>query len=123
MLRLAAVAFLLLTAACGSDPAPPSADSAGDAVTRLLRALDAGSCTAVKKIVVTPDAIDCEEVGQLRGSYTEEGVNLNKVKTSTGKVNGSSATVTVDLGTDDADESWQVERVGGAWRVVFDSVE
>lgn len=122
MLRTAAVALLLVTAACGSDPAPSGTDGAADAVTELLISLDAGSCADVKKIVLTPAAIECEEIGQLRGSYSDEGVDLDDITVTTGEISGGSATVTVDLGTDD-DETWQVEQVGDTWRVIFDSVE
>jgi len=121
--RCVAVAVLLLVAACGSDPAPSGSDAAGDAVEKLLTALDDGSCADVKKIVLTPDDIDCEQIETLAGSYTDQGIDLDDISVTTGEVNGGSTTVTVDLGIDDPDETWQAERVDGSWRVIFDSVE
>jgi hypothetical protein len=123
MLRLAAVAAVLVVAGCGSDPASSEADGATDAVTQLMTSLEAGSCPDVKRIVLTPDAIDCEQIGALGGTYSNQGVDLDDVTLTTGEVTDGSATVTVDLGTDDEDETWQVEQVGGSWRVIFDSVE
>lgn len=123
MMRLAAVAALLVVAACGPDAEASGPDGAADAVKELLTAVEAGSCPDVQGVVVTPDTIDCEQIGQLRGTYADQGVDLDDVTVTAGEANGSSVVVTVDLGTDDADETWQAEQVDGSWRVLFDSQE
>jgi hypothetical protein len=119
----ATVAVLLLAAACGSDSDSSGAEGAGDAVQELLTSLEAGSCSDVKEVVLTPDAIDCEQIEDLAGSYGDDGVDLDDITIRPGEVTEGSATVTVDLGTDDPDETWQAEHVDGTWRVIFDSVE
>lgn len=119
----AAVAVCLLVAACGAESSDSDAAGAGDAVKELMASVDAGSCPDVKRIVLTPDAIDCEQIQDLAGSYSSAGVDLDDVSVSVGEVVDRSATVTVDIGSDDDDEQWQVEKVDGSWRVMFDSVE
>jgi hypothetical protein len=117
-----ALAALLLASACGSSDSEGSPGPEA-AVTRLLTALEAGSCEDVKDVVVTPDLVDCEMIADLKGGYADDGVDLADVRTSRGEVFDGSTTVTVDLGGDEADQTWQVERVGGAWKVLFDSEE
>jgi hypothetical protein len=121
MKHLAAVAVLMVAAACGSDAPASGTDGAAGAVIELLASVEVGSCPDVKDIVVTPDAIDCEQIGVLRGSYADDGVDLDDVTVTTGEVSDGSVTVTVDLGNDDPDETWQAEQVDGSWRVLFDS--
>lgn len=87
----------------------------------LMASLEAGSCPRVQAIVVTPDAIDCEMIGTLRDGYADDGVDLDDADVSAGEVVDGSTTVTVDLGAGEADQTWQVERVGGSWKVLFDS--
>ncbi|MCL3819716.1 hypothetical protein [Aeromicrobium wangtongii] len=123
MVRTAVVAALLVLTACGSQSDGPARDGAGEAVKELLGALDAGSCAQVKSIVVTPDAIDCEQIQDLAGSYSDDGVDLDRITVKQGDTVDGSTTVTVDLGTDEADEQWQAEQVDGSWRVLFDSPE
>lgn len=122
MKLLVATAALLVLTACGSDADTPGRAIASpeEAVTALIRAVDAGSCDDVKAVAVTPDAIDCEQIETLRGSYTDDGVDLDAMTASAGAPAGSSVTVTIDLGTD-TDETWQAEKVAGSWRVLFDS--
>ena len=115
-----AVAGLLMLGACGSD-AGGAANSPEGAVRELMSSLEAGSCPQVKTIVVTPDEIDCEMVETLRDGYADDGVDLDDADVSAGEVVDGSATVTVDLGDDEDDQTWQVERVGGTWKVLFDS--
>ena len=115
-----AVAGLLMLGACGSD-AGGAANSPEGAVRELMSSLEAGSCPRVKTIVVTPDEIDCEMVETLRDGYADDGVDLDDADISSGEVVDGSATVTVDLGDDEDDQTWQVERVGGTWKVLFDS--
>lgn len=125
MKALAALTVFLLAAACGSESEPGGSTSPGpeDAVEQLLTSLEAGSCADVKEIVVTPSTIDCEMIESLEGSFADEGVDLADVTYTAGEVVADSGTVTVDWGDDDAEESWNVERVDGTWKVVFDSVE
>lgn len=129
----AVVTLLLVPAAalgaCGSGSGSSDSGGAGTAgaaapdtaVVSLLRAVDAGSCDAALKVVVTPDDLDCDQVASLKGSYSDDGVDLDSVTTTVGDVVDGSTTVTVDLGTDDPDEQWQAEQVDGRWRVLFDS--
>ncbi|AWB93377.1 hypothetical protein [Aeromicrobium chenweiae] len=141
MRRLLAVAALVLVAACGSggssDPETPatSARSAtpttggprtpptgpAAAVDAMMRALDAGDCRGMRKVVVTPSAVDCEVVRSAKDSFADEGIDLDDVVYEAGPVNGSSSTVTITWGNGTPDESYDVEKSGGRWRVVFDS--
>jgi hypothetical protein len=123
MKHLAAVAVLSLVAACGLSSDPEERSGAGDVVRELLVAVDAGSCPEVKRLVVTPDAIDCEQIQDLGGSYSQEGVDLDELSVSVGEIVDGSATVTADLGAGQEHEQWQVERLDGSWKVLFDSVE
>ena len=115
-----AVTGLLLLGACGSDAAG-AANSPEGAVQELMASLEAGSCPRVKTIVVTPDAIDCEMIETLRDGYADDGVDLDDADFTAGEVVDGSATVTVDLGGGEDDQAWQVERVDGTWKVLFDS--
>jgi hypothetical protein len=116
---------LLLASACGSEGSDGSAGAASpqDAVTRLMTALEDGSCPGVQDVVVTPDLVDCETIATLRGGYAADGVDLDAVDVSPGEAVDGSSSVTVDLGGDRDDETWQVERVDGSWKVLFDSEE
>lgn len=131
---LVAAALLALVGACGSDPKPSepasvestSAASGGvsgaeDAVRTLMTAVDAGSCAAVKDIVVTPATVDCEQVKTLAGSYDD--ADLGAATFAAGPVEGDSTVVTVSWTNGDPDETWDAERIGGTWKVLYDSVE
>jgi hypothetical protein len=118
-----------LAAACGSDAG--SSGDAGDAggaatpekaVRQLMTSLEAGSCDDVRAVVVTPDLVDCEMIGELEGGYAADGVDLDGVRLETGEVVDGSTTVTASVDGQD-DETWQVERVDGSWRVLLDSEE
>lgn len=126
MRSLIALTVFLLVAACGSDSVSEGPDSGSSdpefVVKQLLMSLEAGSCTDVKDVVLTPATVDCEMIGTLQGSFKDEGIDLDDV-TYTTDVEEGSGSVTADWGTDDPDGSWQVERIYGAWKVVFDSVE
>jgi hypothetical protein len=120
MRLLVASAALLLAAACGSGDGT-GADSPEGAVSDLMAALEQGSCQDVKDVVVTPDEIDCEMVATLEGDYAADGVDIKSARLSADEPVDGSATVTVDLGTDEADQTWQVQQVDGSWKVLFDS--
>jgi hypothetical protein len=120
MRLLVATATLVLVAACGSGD-PGGSDSPEGAVSDLMVALEKGSCDDVKDVVVTPDDIDCEMIGTLEGDYEADGVDLDAVKLSADEPVDGSATVTVDLGTGEAGQTWQVQQVDGSWKVLFDS--
>lgn len=140
-MRSLAVGMLLLVTACGSsgssDPgpsAPPATASSTSpspavseptgpeaAVEGLMRALDEGDCAAAHDLVVTPADLGCDVVEQAEGSFADEGVDLDEVAYSAGAVEGDSATVTIDWGTGVPGESYEVQRIDGTWRVVFDS--
>lgn len=128
MLRVAVVAALMVLTACASesdDPRPEASPPAraGDAVKDLLTSLEAGDCDQVKRLVVTPDAIDCEQIEDLAGSYADDGIDLDDMTVTQGETVDGSTSVTVDLGPDAPDETWQVEKVAGSWRVLFDSLD
>lgn len=131
MKLLLAALSLVFVAACGSQdssegapsPSPSATSSSGPAaaVEQLMRALDAGDCKAAKALVVTPSAMDCGNVEAAAGSFAEEGNDLDAVTYEAGPVQGTSATVTIDWGNANPGESYDVEKVDGKWRVLFDS--
>ena len=120
MKLLVASAALLLLAACGSGDGAGS-DSPEAAVSDLMTALEKGSCTDVKSVVVTPDDIDCEMIGTLKGDYAADGVDLDAARLSSDEPVDGSTTVTVDLGSGEDAQTWQVQQVDGSWKVLFDS--
>lgn len=125
MLSALAVSVILapvsVLAACGSESEPSSDSSTPEAaVMSFMVGLEAGDCAAVKKIVVTPSTVDCEVVESLRGSYADEGTDVDDVSLEAGEVEGDSAVVAVG---GDSEESFDVERIDGAWRVIFDTEE
>ncbi len=122
----AATAALMLASACGSDAGSDTeagGSSPEDAVSTLMSALEDGSCARVRDVVVTPDLIDCESIETLQGGYAADGVDLDDATLSAAEVVDDSSSVTVDLGGDEDDQTWQVERVDGSWKVLFDSEE
>ncbi len=138
MRRLVAMGAMLLAAACGtsdrSDPATPSSapttstpppaavlSPAEAAVDGLMRALDTGDCKAARKLVVTPSELGCDVVEQATDSFAAEGIDLDEVTYRAGKVHGASATVRITWGNGYPTESYDVQKVGRRWKVVFDS--
>lgn len=138
MKRLVAVGALLLVAACGSsDPdepartprpttertttAAPADAPAARAVERLMRALDEGDCRTAKRLVVTPSELTCDLVEQSEGSFADEGIDLDETTYEAGAVHDASSTVKITWGNDYPVESYEVQRIGGRWKVVFDS--
>lgn len=141
MRRSVAVAALLIVAACGtSDPPEPSRSAtpssatpssvtpstralspAEAAVDGLMRALDAGDCKAAQKLVVTPSELGCDVVEQSKGSFALEGIDLDEVTYRAGAVHDTSATVSITWGNGYPTESYDVQKVGDRWKVVFDS--
>jgi hypothetical protein len=136
MRQIVAVGAMLVVAACGtSDPpepvkssTPPSTTTpspalspAEAAVDALMRALDDGDCKAAKKLVVTPSELGCDVVEQSKDSFADEGIDLDEVTYRGGAVHGSSATVSITWGNGYPTESYDVQKVGDRWKVVFDS--
>lgn len=134
MRHIAAVAALLVVAACGtSDPPKPAKPSpttsstiaalgpAEAAVDALMRALDAGDCKAAKRLVVTPSELGCDVVEQSKDSFADEGIDLDEVTYRAGAVHDASATVSITWGNGYPTESYDVQKVGDRWKVVFDS--
>jgi hypothetical protein len=134
MRQIVAVAAMLVVAACGtSDPPqpakpPPSTSSsvpalapAEAAVDALMRALDAGDCKAAKRLVVTPSELGCAVVEQSKDSFADEGIDLDEVTYRAGAVHDASATVSITWGNGYPTESYDVQKVGDQWKVVFDS--
>jgi hypothetical protein len=136
MRLIVAVGALLVVAACGtSDPpepatssTPPSTSSPAPglspseaAVAALMRALDAGDCKAAKRLVVTPSELGCDVVEQSKDSFAAEGIDLDKVTYRAGAVHDSSSTVSITWGNDYPPESYDVQKVGDRWKVIFDS--
>ena len=139
MRLVVAVGALLVVAACGTSdpqepaesptttkatPAPrptPALSPAESAVDALMRALDAGDCTAARALVVTPSELGCDVVEQSKDSFADEGIDLDEVTYRAGAVHDSSATVSITWGNDYPTESYDVQKLGGRWKVVFDS--
>jgi hypothetical protein len=99
--------------------APPTGAAA--AVADLMRALDDGDCRTAKRLVVTPSELGCDVVEQAAGSFADEGIDLDAVSYRAGAVRGGSSTVTIRWGNGYPAESYEAQRVGGRWKVVFDS--
>lgn len=136
---LLAVSVAAVLAACGSEPGPaprtpdePSATRTSSpaserpsgperAVESLMRALDAGDCARVKRLVVTPSAVDCAVVRAAEDSFADDGIDLDEVVYRSGPVEGSSTTVRITWGNGTPRESYDVERVRRRWLVVLDS--
>lgn len=134
MRTFAVLVMLLLVGACGAGSSDSDSDSEADseavsavgpekAVEQLLTALEAGSCKDVKKLVVTPAAIDCEMIASLAGSYAADGIDLADVTYAVDDIIGDSGAVNADMGDGKPADSWNVERFDGTWKVVFDSEE
>ena len=136
MRKIVAVAAMLVVAACGtSDPPEPPKPTASPstsaavpalapaeaAVDALMRALDAGDCEAAKKLVVTPSELGCDVVEQSKDSFADEGIDLDKVTYRAGAVHDASSTVSITWGNGYPTESYDVQKVGDRWKVVFDS--
>lgn len=122
MRRLVAVGALLVLAACGSGSSGASSTtSAADSVEQLMRALDDGDCAAAKDLVVTPGSLDCEIVEGSKGSFADEGIDLDETTYKATKSQDDSATVAIAWGNGAPAESYDVQRVEGDWKVVFDS--
>jgi hypothetical protein len=86
-----------------------------------MRALDDGDCRRVKRLVVTPSAVDCGTVRAAEDSFADDGIDLDEVVYRSGPVQGSSTTVRITWGNGTPRESYDVERVGKRWLVVLDS--
>jgi hypothetical protein len=91
------------------------------AVDALMRSLDAGDCRAAKELVVTPSELGCDVVHQSKGSFIAEGIVLDDVVYRVGEVHDASATVRITWGNGYPTESYDVQKTGGRWKVVFDS--
>jgi len=94
----------------------PSASAAEQALRTYLVAADAGDCDEVKETVLLPEQVECADVREQQGRWSEDGVDLRTVPMET-EVVESSATVTVDWPRD-PDDVWSLEHVDGSWRVV-----
>jgi len=86
-----------------------------------MRALDAGDCTTAKRLVVTPSELGCDVVEQSKDSFADEGIDLDEVRYRAGAVHDASTTVSIRWGNGYPTESYDVQKVGGRWKVVFDS--
>lgn len=129
-----AMGALLVVAACGTSDPPedpptptrtttsaPALEPAAAAVDALMRALDAGDCKAARKLVVTPSELGCDVVEQSKDSFADEGIDLDAVTYRVGAVHDASATVRITWGNGYPTESYDVQRIGSRWKVVFDS--
>jgi hypothetical protein len=114
------LALVLLLGACGGG-GDASGDDPARSVEAMMRALDAGDCDAVKEVVLTPSEIDCGFVADLGGMFADEGLDLEKVDFSVTERSGDQATVEIDWGDGDPAETYEVQRVDGRWKVLFDS--
>ena len=135
MRQIVAMAAVLVVAACGTSdppaPAKPSPSSTSStapalspaeaAVDALMRALDAGDCRAAQALVVTPSELGCDVVEQSKDSFAAEGIDLDEVTYRAGAEHDGSATVSITWGNDYPEESYDVQKIGDRWKVVFDS--
>jgi len=134
MRLLLATGALLVVAACGASESPekpptptrtttpaPTLEPAAAAVDALMRALDAGDCRAAHQLVVTPSELGCDVVEQSEDSFADEGIDLDEVTYRVGAVHDASATVRITWGNGYPAESYDVQRIDGRWKVVFDS--
>lgn len=132
MRLLVAVGAMLVLVACGSSepvdpPSTPSSTSpdalspAEAAVDGLMRALEAGDCTKAQDLVLTPSELGCDAVEQSAGMFADEGIDLDAATYRAGEVHDASATVSITWGPGIPSESYDVQKVGDAWKVVFDS--
>ncbi|WP_311210419.1 MULTISPECIES: hypothetical protein [unclassified Aeromicrobium] len=112
-------AVLVLVGACSGGP--DSSENPAAAVETMMRALDAGDCQAVKDVVLTPSEIDCGFVTEIGGMFADEGLELDDVDFTVAESSGDQATVEIDWNDGDPRESYEVQRVDGAWKVLFDS--
>ena len=127
--------MLLALVACGDKeggstpttpaPSPQSTTSAPSetekVVETLMRAIEDGDCDTVKKVVVTPSAIDCAQLTEASGMLAAEGVDMDDVRYEDGDVAGDSSTVKITWSKDLPSETIDVQRVDGEWLVEFDS--
>ena len=111
-----AVLVLLVAGACGGGAGGPEA-----AVEAMLRAFDAGDCAAVKEVVLAPSEVDCGFVTELSGMFADEGVDLDEVELSVADATDDQATVAIDWADGEPEETYEVQRVDGAWKVLLDS--
>lgn len=135
MRYLLAACGLLLAAACGtstpSEPRSPEATRTGSAspdfsepeqaVADLMHALDEGDCPVARKLVLTPSELTCDIVEEAKGSFADEGIDLDETTFRAGPVHDRSTTVTIRWGNDYPPESYDLQRVRDRWKVVFDS--
>ncbi|MGQ2910499.1 hypothetical protein [Aeromicrobium sp.] len=112
-------AVLVLVGACSGGP--DGSENPAAAVETMMRALDAGDCQAVKDVVLTPSEIDCGFVTEIGGMFADEGLELDDVDFTVAESSGDQATVEIDWNDGDPRESYEVQRVDGAWKVLFDS--
>lgn len=101
--------------ASATDAAASSAAVA--AVRTYLRAADAGDCPAVKKVVLLPEQVECSDVRTGAGQWSEDGTDLATVPMSAEVTGEEDAAVTVTWPSGD-DDTWDLQRVDGAWLVV-----
>jgi len=113
--RAAALGLFVVLTGCGNHQTPQHV------VDSLVHALNDGDCAAVKHLVVTPSAIDCATITETAGTFADEGIDVDKVHYRVGPIVDDSSTVKVIWGNGTPAESFDVQRVAGAWRVVFDS--
>lgn len=116
MRRLAvALAALALVAGCGTKTADDH--DASEALVDYLAAVDDGNCDAVKKVVVDPDSVDCDEVSSSSGLYGDE---LGSLTAKVTDEVDDSAVVTVTW-SDDSTDDYDLQRVDGTWLVITPS--
>ncbi|HPU13324.1 MAG TPA: hypothetical protein PLQ19_05995 [Aeromicrobium sp.] len=122
-----AVAATLLVGGCGS--ANPSSGAGGSeasasqtelaaqqSLRSYLLAADAGDCDALKVVVLTPRDVDCDQVAEAAGLWSEGDNDLASLPMAA-EVSDESAIVTVTW-HDGSKDSWDLQRVEGKWLVL-----
>lgn len=136
MRRVIVVAALLVLAGCGGSDKPAGSSPTTSATTsstpqqlseteqvvqKMWKAFEQGDCDAVKRVVVTPSAIDCAQLGEVAGMFVAEGIDLDAARYEEGETAGDSATVKITWNDTLPTETIDLQRVDGTWLVVFDS--
>ena len=113
--------------ACGSptqsggveDAASPTNQTelaAQQTLRSYLLAADAGDCEALKVVVLAPSGVDCDQVREAAGLWSEGDNDLQKLAMKA-EITDDSATVTLTW-RDGTQDTWDLQRVEGKWLVM-----
>lgn len=95
----------------GSDDGPAARTESFE------RALIKGDCPAMKKLVVSPDQVDCAELGEMSASVQ----NVDPDKITYTLIDSGKDTATVQLKILGEKQKLDLVRESGIWLVIFDT--